>query len=596
MTEYGRGPGSEPWHPEDPLYGDQGWRGQQADGHAPYGGQPQQQYPQQPQQYGTPQDPHQQSYGQQYGQDPYGQGQQQYGQQPGQQYPQQAPQQYGQGQQQYHPQAPQSYGQGQGQGQQQYQQQQYTGAWDTGQHPVMPYGADPTGTYAGQPAPGYGSRQEADYYGTPQAYPPPEPPNRRRQPEPEPAPDWDAEDLQAENHPFFTGAGGRDDDDDDEYDDDPGDRRRDDGGRDRGGKGKKKGRNGMACLLVATVLVGGLGGAAYFGYQFWQEQFGGAPDYDGSGSGSAAVTIPKGATGYEIGNILKAAGVVKSVDAFVSAQSQNPDGNSIQDGAYLLKKGMSAKSAVALMLNPESRNVLIIPEGQRNSQIYEQIDKELELKAGTTKSVATAKAKNLGLPEWATGHRDVKDPLEGFLFPASYPLPKGTKPEALLKEMVARADKEYEKAGLEKKAKGLGLKNPWELLTLASLVQVEGRTHDDFRKMSEVVYNRLKPTNTETNQLLQFDSAFNYLKGQSKIDLTEDEVNNNQDPYNTYTQKGLTPGPISNPGNDALAAALNPTKDGWLYFVATDGEKKTEFAKTYAEFERLRDKFNDRKN
>ncbi|MDQ1011928.1 UPF0755 protein [Streptomyces sp. V4I23] len=556
MTEYGRGPGSEPWHPEDPLYGDQEWGGQAAAaGHAPYGGQTQQQYPQ------AQQDTYQQQYGRQ--QDTY---QQQYGTQ------------HDAYQQQHdayqHQQAHDPY------------QQPYDGGWDTGQQTAMPYGADQAGGHGGHPA-GYGRAQEADYYGRSEAYPPPQPPGRR-QPEPEPATDWDNEVAQEETHPFFTGDDGRGDDGDDGRDEEPRG-----GGRDRRGKGKKKSRNGLACLVVAAVLVGGLGGVGYLGYQFWQDQFGAAEDYAGDGSGSVQVEIPKGAGGYEIGKILKESGVVKSVDAFVSAQEKNPKGNTIQDGVYVLKKEMSAASAVELMLSPASRNNLIIAEGRRNVQVYADIDKRLELKPGTTQDIAEKEADNLGLPDWARNHPDVKDPLEGFLFPASYPVAKGAKPEAVLKKMVARANQEYEKAGLEAKAKGLGLKNPWELLTLASLVQVEGKTHDDFRKMSEVVYNRLKPTNTETNQLLQFDSAFNYLKGQSKIDISEDEINSNQDPYNTYTQKGLTPGPISNPGNEAIAAALNPTSDGWMYFVATDGMSKTEFAKTHDDFLKLKDKFND---
>ncbi|MFD6249301.1 endolytic transglycosylase MltG, partial [Streptomyces roseolus] len=146
------------------------------------------------------------------------------------------------------------------------------------------------------------------------------------------------------------------------------------------------------------------------------------------------------------------------------------------------------------------------------------------------------------------------------------------------------------------KAKAHGLENAWELVTVASLVQAEGKTHDDFRKMAEVIYNRLQPDNTETNRKLQFDSALNYLKGQSEIKISENEANTNQDPYNTYTQVGLPPGPISNPGVEALAAMLDPTKDGWMYFVATDGMSKTEFAKTYAEFEKLKDKFNANTN
>lgn len=93
--------------------------------------------------------------------------------------------------------------------------------------------------------------------------------------------------------------------------------------------------------------------------------------------------------------------------------------------------------------------------------------------------------------------------------------------------------------------------------------------------------------------MLQFDSTFNYLKGQSNIHISESEINSNKDPYNTYTQRGLPPGPIGNPGVEALKATLNPTSDGWMYFVATDGHSKTEFAKTNADFEKLKEKFND---
>ncbi|MDQ0841569.1 endolytic transglycosylase MltG [Streptomyces sp. V1I6] len=591
MTEYGRGPGSEPWHPEDPLYGDQGWGGQQpAAGHAPYAGE-QQQYPQ---------DQYQQGQQYQYGQDQYAQGRHDTGQgqyETGQGQYDTGQGQYDTGQGQYHDPYQQD---GQQQYQDPYQQQSQNqqqqpydgGGWDTGQHSSVPYGTDPSATYGGEPA-GYTTRQEADYYGTPDAYPPPQPPARRRA-EPEPATDWDAEAAKEETHPFFTGDDSRDEDDDHDEEARGGG---DGGGRDRRGKSKTKkkgGRNGLACLVVAAVLAGGLGTVGYFGYQFLQGQFGEAPDFSGTGvSETVEVTIPKGAGGYEIGGILKERGVVKSVEAFVAAQTKNPKGGTIQDGVYLLKKEQSAESAVESMLNPASRNNLTIPEGTRNASVYTSIDKKLKLKPGTTESVAEAKADSLGLPDWAKNHEDVKDPLEGFLFPAAYPVSQGDKPEAILKKMVTRANQEYEKAGLESKAKGLGLENPWELLTLASLVQVEGKTEDDFRKMSEVVYNRLKPENTETNQLLQFDSAFNYLKGQSKIDISEDEINSNQDPYNTYVHRGLTPGPISNPGNEALTAALNPTDDGWLYFVATDGMNKTEFAKTLAEHQKLVDKFND---
>ncbi|QCB21624.1 endolytic transglycosylase MltG [Streptomyces sp. SS52] len=566
MTEYGRGQGSEPWHPEDPLYGDGGWGGQQTHTgqQPPYGGQPQQypEQPQSPQQYGDWGNGGQPAYGQQPQYDQYGQ-----------QHPEPQYDQYGQ----QHPEP--QYDQ---YGRPQYDQQGYdNGGWDSGAHPQAQYPADPTDPY-GQQAPAYGGEQP-DYYGTPQAYPPPEPPTRRRaEPEPQHT-DWDPGPDEGE-HAFF--AGGDAEEDEEPADGGRGERRA------RGGGKPKKRRNGCACLVVCLVLGGGVAGVGYFGYQFYQERFGAAPDYAGDGNGEqVTVTIPKGAGGSTIGQELKRQGVVKSVDAFIAAQQSNPQGKSIQDGVYTLQKEMSAESAVELLLNPKSRSNLIVAEGRRNVDVYKLIDKQLGVDEGTTAKVAESEWKSLGLPEWAMNHKNVKDPLEGFLYPSSYSAAKGQKPEDVLKQMVARANEQYEKIGLEQKAEGLGLDGPWQLLTVASLVQAEGKTHEDFRKMSEVIYNRLKPTNTETNQELQFDSTFNYLKGQSEIRISESEINSNPDPYNTYTNKGLPPGPIGNPGEEALQAALSPTSDGWMYFVATDGVSKTEFAKTHDEFLKLKDKF-----
>ncbi|MFJ7333418.1 endolytic transglycosylase MltG [Streptomyces sp. NPDC101110] len=572
MTEYGRGQGSEPWHPEDPLYGDGGWGGQQAHQgqQSPYGGQPQhypEQQPQQPQygDWGT---------GDQSG---YGQAQQQYPYD--QQYAAQA-----HGHQQYP--GPQGPGHQQDQG---YHQQQYdTGGWATGPHQQVSYPGDPQDPY-GQQAGAYDTGRQ-DYYGTPDAYPPPEPPGRRGvEPASEPETDWDPGPDQGE-HAFF--AGGDDEDDGDE----PEGRRGRDDKRGRGGGKPKKRRNGMACLLVAVILGGGLAGAGYFGYQFYQDRFGDAPDFAGGGNGQqVSVEIPKGADGYAIGRALKSAGVVKSVDAFVSAQAGNPEGRSIQDGVYTLQKQMSAASAVELMLSPKSRDNLIIAEGRRNADIYRLIDKRLDVKAGTTAAVAKKDYKKLGLPAWAQNHAQVKDPLEGFLYPSSYGVSEGQKPADVLKQMVERATATYGKLGVEKKAESLGLEDPWQLVTVASLVQAEGTSHDDFRKMAEVVYNRMKPGNPQTNGMLEFDSTYNYIKNQSKIDLSLSELRNYDNPYNTYFHKGLPPGPIDNPGEDAIKGALKPTGDGWYYFISLDG-KTSKFTKTNAEHQKLVDRFNASRN
>ncbi|MFF6994161.1 endolytic transglycosylase MltG [Streptomyces sp. NPDC008313] len=624
MTEYGRGQGSEPWHPEDPLYGDGGWAGQADDGQSSDGGRPQY-YPQQPQQHY--QDPQAQQPQSQYGDWGHGQqgayghgqqrypdqsgGQQQYGGTPQQQYGGQSPQQYGsQGGQPYPDQGypaqggpdqgyPQYHDQGQDrqhyQGQQPYQgqgQQYDNGGWDNGAHTQVPYGADPVDPYTGQPA-SYGN-QQPDAYGTPGAYPPPEPPARRRpeprpEPEPEPEPDWDPGPDRGE-HAFFA-----DGDSDDGDEDDEAGSRRGRGGKDKRGRGggkPKKRRSGCACLVVGAVFAGVLSGVGYFGYQFYQNRFGDAPDYAGDGiSEKVSVTIPKGAGGYAIGQALKTEGVVKSVDAFVAAQAANENGGKIQPGVYTLNKKMSAASAVELMLSPKSRNNLVVTEGMRNAVVYKLIDKRLELKAGTTGDIAEKQWSKLGLPEWANNDKDIKDPLEGFLYPATYPAAKGMKPQEILKDMVRQATTKYEEIGLADKADDLKLDNPLQLLTVASLVQAEGKSKDDFKKVATVVYNRLKPTNTETYGLLDFDSTVNYLRGESKLATgSVDALRKIQDPYNTYKIKGLPPGPIGNPGDVAIRAALDPAKGNWYYFVSVS-EDKTLFAETNEEQNRNREKY-----
>ena len=623
MTDYGRGSGSEPWHPEDPLFGDvydpgQGYQQQpqaqqQGDWQDPYATGRQPHYPQQEYPQNQPQYPQQQPY-------------------PAQQQPYQ-PQ---------HPQNPQPHPQ-----QQPYPQAEYDG-WDTGSHPTGGYGhQDP---YGGQPPQDpYTTGPQPDFYGQ-NGYPPPQQPQYRQapqqaqqpqqgmdpgqgqpqglhgqglpqghgqgqgqgrpQPQGPPQPQgqqgrpqepgarplrtapantgsWDAEDDEnPREHAFFAG---RDDADDDAPTSTSA------GGRRAGKsqpKGGKKRRSGCACLVVVAVLAGGLGGAGYFGYHFYESHFGPAPDYTGEGTGDVQVEIPKGSTLTNMGNILKDAGVVKSVEAFTSAAGKNPKGQFIQAGVYVMHKNMSAASAVTMMLDPKSQNAMIVTEGMRDAQIYAVIDQRLGLPAGSARKAAFDKYKSLGLPNWANSAPHIKDPLEGFLFPSRYSVAKGMKPEVLLQEMVGEANKQFAQFDLAAEARKQGLKSPLQLLTVASLVQAEGKTTDDFRKMAKVVYNRLVPTNKETYGVLQFDSTYNYIKNQSATKLNLAQVKSLNDPYNTYKYKGLPPGPIGNPGLDALKAAMDPDGGNWYYFISLDG-KTTKFTETQDEFNKLYQQYNN---
>ncbi|WP_030616019.1 endolytic transglycosylase MltG [Streptomyces sclerotialus] len=560
MTEYGRGHGSEPWHPEDPLYGES--YGEQG----AYGGQA--------------------SYG---NQDPYAGQQPGWGGAPGPQQHQYEHQQYA------HPQQYDPYGQGGGQ------------AGQAGGAPYDPYGhqADPYGhqpdPYGQQPDP-YGAGVP-DHYGTPDGYPAPHPqqhqPVRHDQTAPMPAVPggpqgddwqgaghdaaWQEEPARPEpepDHAFFSGGDAEADPDEEAA---PRGKRRP--VRERRGKDQRPKRRGRAVAAVVVLAV--IAGGGYLAY----DRFAPPPDFDGEGTGSVQVEIPDGSPVLQMGLLLKKEGVVKSADAFTAAVTENPKAEAgLQPGVYTLRKEMSAASAVELMLSPKSRNSLTIPEGSRAVAVYSAIDKKLGLKAGTTKGVAASEAKNLGLPSWADDDPDIKDPLEGFLYPSRYEVGDHTKPVDVLKQMVARAKQNYARYDLAANAKKFGLTSPLQLVTVASLTQAEGTSHDDFRKMAEVIYNRLDTGNTETYGKLEFDSTYNYIKNQSELDIPISAIKNYDNPYNTYYYKGLPPGPIGNPGEDALKAAVNPTDDGWYYFVAING--KTKFAKTYAEHEKLVAEFN----
>ncbi|MFX4292200.1 endolytic transglycosylase MltG [Streptomyces bohaiensis] len=634
MTDYRRGSGPEPWDPNDPLYGEQGW-GRTGDGS--WDGYPQEQagYPGQgypdggvPDPYGAAPGPHS-AHGQDGQQGGWHQGGQGYdqgghgyhqGQGGGQDFDygnqgydtgahqQYGNQQYGQGGpgHGYDPYQGQGQG-GPGYGGQSYGDQPYGQGGDhhgpgyaagpphpqgqggeQGHHHPQDggYGADgPHGRGHGYDD-GYGDGPPAGDTRSGNAHAPPAGRDRSDRgepgadgPGPDPETGWDPGPDQGETD-FFTREDG-------DWDDDAETEEKDGRGR-RGDKPPKR-RGGVACLGVAVLLLGTVGAAGYFGKQFYDSRFGPPPDYAGEGTGEVFVSVVDGDTLTAIGVKLRDEGVVASVGAFTRAA----EGTNIQPGYYALRREMSAQSAVEVMTDPDTLNTLIIPEGTRSPAIYETIDAKLELEDGTTAEVAASGT--VELPDWAVpGNDDVKEPLEGFLWPARYDIGPETQPEELLQAMVDRAVATYEEMGLADAASGLGLDSAVEIVNIASLVQAEGKTTDDFTAMAEVIYNRLKPDNTETYGLLQFDSSFNYLRGQSEAFITENEILNEQDPYNTYVHKGLPPGPIGNPGREAVEAALNPTDEGWMYFITLD-DVTTEFTRNHEDHNELREEYNRRR-
>ncbi|MEV7781262.1 endolytic transglycosylase MltG [Kitasatospora sp. NPDC088351] len=337
-------------------------------------------------------------------------------------------------------------------------------------------------------------------------------------------------------------------------------------------KGKKSGRrNGGACLVVALVLLGGFAGAGWWGYGFYQDHFGPPPDFAGEGTGTVQVEIKKGAVGAQMGLALKQAGVVKSVKAFTNACEKNPKCISIQPGTYSLPREMSGEAAVANLVEENGGEKLIIREGLTAAATYVKIDDKLKLPKGTTADVAKAQIGSLGLPPYANGN------IEGFLWPARYSISEGMKPEDLLKQMVKNAVDRY--AGLDAEASKIGLKSGYEVVIEASILQAEGNNPEDFGKMAKTIQNRLA-NQTETQHRLGMDTTLQYSLGRK--DLTRKDMDDASNKYNTYLNAGLPPTPISNPGDDAIKAVLNPADGKWLFFIAMS-PIKTLFSDTYKE-------------
>ncbi|WP_223166485.1 endolytic transglycosylase MltG [Nonomuraea sp. SYSU D8015] len=301
-------------------------------------------------------------------------------------------------------------------------------------------------------------------------------------------------------------------------------------------------------------------------------------DYEGTGSGAVTVRIVPGSTAEAIGSVLAEAGVVASTESFVRATEDRAVADRLRPGHYRLRKGMAASAALDLLLSPASRVVrrVTIPEGMRVSEVLTRLAKQAGLPLKELQNVDKAL---VGLPKYAPG-------LEGFLFPATYEIEPGDTAVDVLAAMVERFGVAARKVRLEERAARVHL-TPLEAVTVASLIQAEGGTDDDYPKIARVIYNRLA-----RGTKLEIDSTVLYAQNRRTLRVTENDTKVDH-PYNTYRHKGLPPGPIANPGEKALIAALHPAKGDWHWFVTTDpAHRITKFTNKESEFVRYREELN----
>jgi UPF0755 protein len=319
-------------------------------------------------------------------------------------------------------------------------------------------------------------------------------------------------------------------------------------------------------VLLLLAIIGGLGLSS-----FWQRlhaPFKGYPDAE------VFVDVPAGASTREIGRRLVAKGVVADETLFRVAAWWSGQGRSLKAGEYRFEQAMTPAEVLDRIARGDvyARRVTF-PEGltiAEMAKLYESRG------LGSAASFAAA-ARNVTL---IAGLDPAARDLEGYLFPETYALPRGTPVARLIVMMVDRFKATYTDA-LRARAEAEGLTTR-EAVTLASLVEKETGQPGERPMIAAVYRNRMKakmPLQADPTVVYALQRAGRYDGNIRREDLAFDS------PYNTYKYPGLPPGPIASPGKASLEAALAPAAVDYLYFVSrNDGSH--EFATTLAEHNR----------
>lgn len=347
----------------------------------------------------------------------------------------------------------------------------------------------------------------------------------------------------------------------------------------------KRRRRGLGCLIALIIVAAVFGGIAAGGLWVWntyenqiREVMGWQEPKDfeaGMANGEALVTVVSGDTGASISETLFAAGVTKTSDAFYSHLIDTAQSPPFVPGVFALQKQMTSEAALAALMDPANKREfsVLMPEGSTVEQTLEAISVSLSVPIEEVTAAADPAAYGVAAST-----------LEGWLFPAYYTFDPDVTVQQVLQRMVDRTIESLDAAGVPEARRE-------EILILASIIQREARFEADFYKVSRVIQNRLGPDNAETAGLLQMDSTAQY--GFDEIDdgtvSTSAEAQFDDNPWNTYVYPGLPVGPIANPGDVAIDAAMNPVDGPWFYFVTVNLDTgETIFTNTYAEHERAR--------
>lgn len=358
---------------------------------------------------------------------------------------------------------------------------------------------------------------------------------------------------------------------------------------------RKRRIGGWIALGVVLALIGGIVAG---GFSVWntyedniRELFGWEEpnDYaDGLATGEAVLTINEGDIPTTISQSLFDAGVTMTPTSFYDMlikTSQNP---TFYPGVYAMQQKMTAAAALAALQDPANRleNSALIPEGLTVDHTLTIIADGVGIPIEELQA-ATANPADYGITVDPAIVAAGGNPFEGWLFPAMYTFNPGVTAPEVIQTLVNRTISSLDGAGVPAERRQ-------EILTTASIIQREARYAEDMAKVSRVIQNRMDPNNQETFGYLQMDSTAQYGYGELNAGSvsTSEEAQYDENPWNTYVIQGLPVGPIANPGDVAIEAAMNPPEGDWLYFVTVNlNTGETVFTSNYADHNRAREQW-----
>jgi len=321
--------------------------------------------------------------------------------------------------------------------------------------------------------------------------------------------------------------------------------------------------------LLALLLIAALGaGAGWLDSQLGRPYWGHRPE-------KVFVDIPRGTSRWGVADLLRRNDLIRNSPAFYLF-SEWHFRRPLQAGEYLFDRQMDSREVFWKIAHGQIFfHFVAVPEGWTMFDIAAQVERQ----DVCSREDFLAAARDVSLISDLAPQAHT---LEGFLFPSVYQFTRRTTCEQVAATMVRRFRAQWgsiNSAGTQQFPAGL---TAYQAVTLASLVERETPDAQERPLVASVFYNRLHIGNP-----LQCDPTVQYalaMKGVPERDVRPADLQVDS-PYNTYEHRGLPPGPISNPGEASLRAALNPATSEYLYFVANDRGGHF-FSRTLAEHNR----------